>query len=815
MFQASRRRWITYKQAEAPIEFDLTREHSLQVHIDTICSEFRVAKSEWPKYTLFVENARLYVSEQHLASTTSALFSSEGQLYLRLKPEHEAARVLASLKKSTLAVKKRTIFEAKTKLSLEPFAIEFLKQNGIGDVLKLIGDTGLSTQAYGLQALEIAMSYNVGWTPIADVHVRMLVALISSANLNSAKSAVRVVQMLVDNPKYSDAAVQALTSKAADTKAKPFADLIALLRGQEVVLQTRALALVNSLIASAPMEDGIRRRFIGTLQKLGLNLALQRQHRVIDHADFHRQLVAYQRLCFGTMAPEPYDSANKAHEAALAELWALTFPGVELDGRTSEQWKWMGFQGTNPNTDWRGMGFVGLQHLLYFAKSHGDEYRKMVNEQRSRTSNSYPFAVAGINLSQMLYDLLGIFKCARNRQSSALAAAALPPPPPLSLSSSASSLSLSSSSSAAAPSSAAQAAADEDIEGELVPILFDHTEALEELYCITFQVLDHTWDDMQASYMDFPKVIASVRKKVADALAQSRTLANFDKLAATWKRRTMLIQHSDLLPVGSTTAESSASPNELAAVAATSSSDGDAAASSSSDSRGLSMSAGGEPPSLAAMRAKVASDITALVERQCADYSVTATEAGGGNGAATLAYYGAASNAKAKPKRLNAARLKLSADRTQLSIVLAGDGANGASSSAASNAADSLSSTVAATFAVDNISAVLTGSNVPPRDEKLKRSAALKGATLDASRAFAIRLKGADSVAHIFGAQNAPDFVNCVDGVNALCALPLQCPQTIADINDLCRAEIFVRMLNLDGLSLPSTLDLPIPPLPK
>jgi hypothetical protein len=51
--------------------------------------------------------------------------------------------------------------------------------------------------------------------------------------------------------------------------------------------------------------------------------------------------------------------------------------------------------------------------------------------------------------------------------------------------------------------------------------LFDHPRAFEEIYCTSLRVLgififyfliknkkDNTWDEMMASYMDFPRVIA-------------------------------------------------------------------------------------------------------------------------------------------------------------------------------------------------------------------------------------------------------------------------------------------------------------------
>ena len=40
-------------------------------------------------------------------------------------------------------------------------------------------------------------------------------------------------------------------------------------------------------------------------------------------------------------------------------------PGQELTDRIGKQWQEIGFQGNNPATDFRGMGLLGLQCLLY------------------------------------------------------------------------------------------------------------------------------------------------------------------------------------------------------------------------------------------------------------------------------------------------------------------------------------------------------------------------------------------------------------------------------------------------------------------
>lgn len=49
----------------------------------------------------------------------------------------------------------------------------------------------------------------------------------------------------------------------------------------------------------------------------------------------------------------PFSSADQSHQEALEKLWRLAYPHQQLTGMVSEQWKDMGWQGTDPSTDFR------------------------------------------------------------------------------------------------------------------------------------------------------------------------------------------------------------------------------------------------------------------------------------------------------------------------------------------------------------------------------------------------------------------------------------------------------------------------------
>lgn len=80
-------------------------------------------------------------------------------------------------------------------------------------------------------------------------------------------------------------------------------------------------------------------------------------------------------------------------------------PDTPLENRISKQWTDIGFQGTDPATDFRGMGIEGLDDLLYFVK----QYPTVVHSIQQHASHPvywYPYAVVGINITKFAYQLL-------------------------------------------------------------------------------------------------------------------------------------------------------------------------------------------------------------------------------------------------------------------------------------------------------------------------------------------------------------------------------------------------------------------------
>ncbi|KAE8720752.1 autophagy-related protein 3-like [Hibiscus syriacus] len=158
-------------------------------------------------------------------------------------------------------------------------------------------------------------------------------------------------------------------------------------------------------------------------------------------------------------------------------IMECSFPDEELRGLVSEQWKEMGWQGKDPSTVFRGGGFISLENLLFFARnfpvllniSIQKSFKDLLWKQEGdRSVWEYPFAVAGVNITFMLIQMLDL-----------------------------------------------EAVKPRTIVGAVfLKFLSESESAFDLLYCITFKLMDHQWLAMIASYMDFNTVMKATRRQL-------------------------------------------------------------------------------------------------------------------------------------------------------------------------------------------------------------------------------------------------------------------------------------------------------------
>ncbi|KVH95887.1 Engulfment/cell motility, ELMO [Cynara cardunculus var. scolymus] len=281
----------------------------------------------------------------------------------------------------------------------------------------------------------------------------------------------------------------------------PFLLLLRVIEFLYILLEESEIGLVwydERLNFEATAMVGPRTWIGGIFSRTGLKRSGSNKY--IDFKWTPVQEARYQRLQDRTNVP--YDETCIEHQKALVELWNLAYPNVTLQGLISDQWKEMGWQGANPSTDFRGCGFLSLENLLFFAKTFPTAFRRLLFKQRGiRAQWEYPFAVAGINVSFMLTQMLELY----------------------------SGLHLQS------------ILHDERIYIQddfllfdefyfavkprclhcvnFVKILGEDEEAFDVLYCIAFALMDAQWLAMHASYMEFNEVLQVTRTQLERELA--------------------------------------------------------------------------------------------------------------------------------------------------------------------------------------------------------------------------------------------------------------------------------------------------------
>lgn len=97
------------------------------------------------------------------------------------------------------------------------------------------------------------------------------------------------------------------------------------------------------------------------------------------------------------------DWAEPQHAKLLFRLWKALKPDQECPMPQDERWKDIGFQGSDPVTDFRGMGLLSLTCCVFWAETYPAVAHKLLQQDRE-----YPVCCAIINVVNLVCNLVGI-----------------------------------------------------------------------------------------------------------------------------------------------------------------------------------------------------------------------------------------------------------------------------------------------------------------------------------------------------------------------------------------------------------------------
>ncbi|CAI5474416.1 unnamed protein product [Closterium sp. Yama58-4] len=122
-----------------------------------------------------------------------------------------------------------------------------------------------------------------------------------------------------------------------------------------------------------------------------------------------------------------------------------------------------------------GRGIFSLENLVYYARTYPRSFQRIMQKQEGRRAEwEYPFGAAGVNITVLLISILDLRKDI--------------------------------------PATVAGRA--------FLKILPEHPTAFEDLYCVTFEMLDANWLELKASYMEFNVVMQATRAELERHMCQ-------------------------------------------------------------------------------------------------------------------------------------------------------------------------------------------------------------------------------------------------------------------------------------------------------
>mmetsp|Transcript_9582 Transcript_9582/g.13387 ORF Transcript_9582/g.13387 Transcript_9582/m.13387 type:complete len:379 (+) Transcript_9582:5-1141(+) len=198
----------------------------------------------------------------------------------------------------------------------------------------------------------------------------------------------------------------------------------------------------------------------------------------------------------------------ESHQRLLADIWTA-FTGDRATFKLkSSRWKEFGFQCEDPQTDVRGGGKLAMENLKYFLTHYPDSAMSLMKRQNNIMKlkwreNWYPFSTVGVNVTDLVCRILGVYRRKFNGISND-SNAKLRDFLPWSL----------------WPSLLSE----EDVrtknkyQAPGAPAPPKWQKGFSEIYCVAFMLLDRNFLEHNASYFDFNHVLRMTEEELTIAL---------------------------------------------------------------------------------------------------------------------------------------------------------------------------------------------------------------------------------------------------------------------------------------------------------
>lgn len=116
----------------------------------------------------------------------------------------------------------------------------------------------------------------------------------------------------------------------------------------------------------------------------------------------------FERDRIFAIAIQTFDNRNKFHCQCLYTIYSkLTSNVINGHRRFGHHWEEIGFQGTDPTTDFRGVGVLGLLQLTFFiVNPETCKLCKVIYDLSNDSVQHFPFAIMSMNITQISLQVL-------------------------------------------------------------------------------------------------------------------------------------------------------------------------------------------------------------------------------------------------------------------------------------------------------------------------------------------------------------------------------------------------------------------------
>ncbi|KAF8605927.1 hypothetical protein BDV93DRAFT_543115 [Ceratobasidium sp. AG-I] len=373
------------------------------------------------------------------------IIRDKANLKLVSSPVIEATEILDRLQSTDKQSLKHALFSLQKYIREHEFTQEFLKRDGLRELLGAIDTNTGNTLAYALTSMQNLMEHEYGWDNLQPNFISRIVEIIANAQgpINVIRPATSILKRLVEaDPRFGmEAATLPSSSNFAGSTEEPPSPLpgsvyrygfdpvwrqlrrspnmlsvvISRLNMAESGMALGGMMLVNSLLSNA--SDAHASELIDELERLNIRNVVRRVMASHASADLSSSILDFQahlmRITY-LRKTTPVDVEQPAIRAVLTYVWMAARLGnvgrpdkLAFEG---EQWIMLGCQTGNMRSDFAHVGILGLDCLRTFVQADPDHFAKVILEQVSRPpGRRCPIIQASNEVVELLTEHWAIF----------------------------------------------------------------------------------------------------------------------------------------------------------------------------------------------------------------------------------------------------------------------------------------------------------------------------------------------------------------------------------------------------------------------